>query len=139
MTPPENEDLTPEIGSATDVTPLGRSRPKPRHEQTAEEERDLADWDAIAASEPFRALLRRKARFIIAGTIFFLVYYFALPVLVGWFPEVMKRPFGPVNLAYAFALSQFVMAWVIAGIYVRVAAGWDREANAIIETAAGKE
>ena len=48
---PPNADLTPHTGSATDVAPLGRSRSKPPHEQTAEEDRDLADW-AKLASQP---------------------------------------------------------------------------------------
>lgn len=96
------------------------------------------DWNGIAAMPEFRALLARKARFIVAGTVFFLAYYFALPVLVGWFPELMKREIGPVNLAYVFALSQFVMAWIVAGIYVKVAAAWDRSADEIIHKAEGK-
>lgn len=98
----------------------------------------IPNWNGIAAMPEFRALLARKARFIVAGTVFFLAYYFALPVLVGWFPELMKREVGPVNLAYVFALSQFVMAWIVAGIYVKVAAAWDRSAEEIIHQAEGK-
>ena len=56
--------------------------------------------------------------------IFFIVYYFALPVLVGYARPLMeKRVLGPVNLAYLFALSQFFMAWIIAALYVRAANG----------------
>ena len=45
--------------------------------------------------------------------VFFVVYYFALPVLVGYAPELMSRPVvGKVNIAYLFALSQFFMAWI---------------------------
>ena len=38
---------------------------------------------AIAASTRFKELLRAKRRFIIPAMIVFIVYYFALPVLVG--------------------------------------------------------
>jgi len=138
MTPPDNLDPTPEVGSQADVAPLGRSQQKPAHERTAEEERDFADWDAIAASAAFRALLVRKTRFIVAGTVFFLVYYFALPVLVGWFPELMERRVGPMNWAYLFALSQFFMAWIVAAVYVKVAAKWDRDSQAIIQHTEGR-
>ena len=49
--------------------------------------------------------------------IFFVVYYFALPVLIGYArPFMEKRVLGPVNLAYLFALSQFFMAWIIAAL-----------------------
>ena len=56
----------------------------------------------------------------------------ALPVLVGWFPDLMKTRIGSVNAAYLFALSQFFMAWIVAGIYVVKAAGWDKSAAQII-------
>jgi uncharacterized membrane protein (DUF485 family) len=73
---------------------------------------DPQPWEQLAASPGFKALLRSKRRFILPATIFFIVYYFALPITVGYFPQMMKRKVaGPVNLAYLFALSQFVMAW----------------------------
>lgn len=66
--------------------------------------------------------------------IFFIVYYFALPVLVGYAREFMeKRVFGAVNLAYLFALSQFFMAWIIAALYIRAAAKFDKMAQDIVE------
>jgi len=60
------------------------------------------------------------------------VYYFALPVLVGWFPELMDKRVGPVNLAYLFALSQFFMAWALAFLYLRRAAKFDEQARDIL-------
>jgi uncharacterized membrane protein (DUF485 family) len=50
----------------------------------------LSDWDRIAAYAEFKDLLAAKARFIVPATIFFIIYYFALPVSVGYFPELMK-------------------------------------------------
>ncbi len=133
MTLPNNSDMTPESDAPTDVAPLGRGGVKPAHEQTAAEDVDPADWDAIAGDPAFKKLLADKLRFIVPTTIFFVVYYFALPVLVGWFPELMKtRVVGQVNLAYLFALSQFFMAWILAAIYVVVAAGWDRKSAAVL-------
>ena len=91
------------------------------------------DWAAIEAKPAFRALLARKARFIVPATIFFLIYYLALPVLVGYYPELMKKKvWGEVNIAYVFALSQFFMAWIMAFLYVRVAAKWDKAAAEVI-------
>lgn len=91
------------------------------------------DWAKLEEKPAFRALLAKKARFIIPSTIFFLVYYLALPVLVGYWPDLMKKQvWGKVNVAYLFALSQFFMAWIMAFIYVRVAAKWDKEAASII-------
>ena len=79
-----------------------------------------------------KALLKAKAAFVVPATLFFVVYYFALPVLVGWFPALMEKRIGPVNLAYIFALSQFFMAWIVAYVYLRKASKFDEQQNAII-------
>ena len=50
------------------------------------------DWDVVARNPEFRALLAAKARFIIPATLFFVAYYFALPVLVGYAPQFMSTP-----------------------------------------------
>ena len=93
----------------------------------------VPNWEAIAASARFKELLRAKRRFIVPAMIFFIVYYFALPVLVGYArPFMEKRVLGPVNLAYLFALSQFFMAWIVAALYVRAANRFDRQAREII-------
>ena len=86
-----------------------------------------ARWDEIASSAKFHRLLHEKRRFVVPATAFFIVYYFALPVLVGYFPGLMSRKVsGPLNIAYLFALSQFLMAWVVAWLYVRAAERFDR-------------
>jgi len=132
--PSNNSDLTPETASPTDIAPLGHPAQKPRHEQTADEEMAAANWDAIAADPDFISLIKAKAAFIVPATVFFIVYYFALPIGVGWFPRLMEtRVLGDMNLAYLFALSQFFMAWILAFLYVAVAAGWDRRASALLE------
>ena len=93
-------------------------------------------WSAIAQHEKFRELLRAKRRFVIPATIFFILYYFALPVMVGYFPQVMERKvIGSINLAYLFALSQFFMAWIIMYLYVRAARRFDAMASELREKA----
>ena len=93
------------------------------------------DWASIEQRPDFKALLAAKKRFIIPATIFFLVYYMALPVLVGYFPGLMKRPvWGPVNVAYVFALSQFAMTFVMAAVYVRKSREWDRMEHELLAT-----
>jgi uncharacterized membrane protein (DUF485 family) len=91
-------------------------------------------WDRIAESEDFKDLMAAKARFIVPATVFFVVYYFALPVLVGYAPELMRtRVFGVVNAAYLFALSQFFVAWLLAWLYMRAADRFDGYAKRILE------
>jgi uncharacterized membrane protein (DUF485 family) len=93
---------------------------------TAASSEGLSQWDRVAAMPEFKQLLKAKAAFIVPATIFFIVFYFLLPVSVGYFPKFMdKRVLGPVSIAYLFALSQFFVAWTIAALYVRRAARFD--------------
>lgn len=100
-------------------------------------QRDAAvqpDWDKIAESQNFKDLMATKKVFIIPAFIFFLVYYFALPVLVGYAPSFMAtKVAGNVNIAYLFALSQFFVAWIIAYLYVKAAGDFDKLAKDIVE------
>ncbi len=97
-------------------------------------------WDRVAASQEFKDLMATKKIFIIPAFLFFLVYYFLLPVLVGYAPQFMAiKVWGNVNLAYLFALSQFFMAWIIAGLYVKAGDDFDRISKDIIGKALDPE
>ncbi len=80
------------------------------------------EWEKIAQSDDFRHLISAKAKFLIPAIIFSFIFYFALPLSVGYLPGIMnKKVFGSINLAYLFALSQFFVAWAVAGVYAKVA------------------
>jgi uncharacterized membrane protein (DUF485 family) len=99
-------------------------------------EASQSEWDRVAASPEFQDLMATKRIFIIPAIVFFIVYYFALPVLVGYAPAFMSiKVWGEVNLAYLFALSQFFVAWIIAWLYVRAADDFDKLAKDISEKA----
>jgi len=99
-------------------------------------EASKTEWDRVAATTEFQDLMATKKLFIIPAFVFFIVYYFALPVLVGYAPHFMStKVVGNVNLAYLFALSQFFMAWTIAWLYVKAADDFDKLAKDIIEQA----
>jgi uncharacterized membrane protein (DUF485 family) len=96
----------------------------------------VGEWVRLEGDPGFRELVRRKRRFIVPATIFFILYYFALPVLVGYFPELMDTPvFGGMNVAYLFALSQFFMAWAVMWLYVRRARDFDSLAAKVVARA----
>jgi uncharacterized membrane protein (DUF485 family) len=122
------DDQTPASPPPSGDAPL-RLAEKPAHENDPH----VTHWNVIFHDPDFKKLLAAKARFIVPATIFFVIYYFTLPILVGYQPEFMaKKVWGNVNVAYLFALSQFFMAWVLAFLYVAVAAGWDRQAAALL-------
>lgn len=97
---------------------------------SAEELNKERVYEEIESGPEFRALERAKIKFIVPATIFFMLYYFALPVLVGFFgveinPDGTTKPgfmdtrlFNGFSVAYLFALSQFIMAWILAFIYL---------------------
>jgi uncharacterized membrane protein (DUF485 family) len=103
-------------------------------------EASQTEWDRVAASKEFKDLMATKKIFIVPAFVFFIVYYFALPILVGYAPAFMStKVIGNVNLAYLFALSQFFMAWTIAWLYVKAAGDFDKLAKDIIEKAENRK
>jgi uncharacterized membrane protein (DUF485 family) len=99
------------------------------------------DWDRIAQSADYRRMMTSKTKFVVAATLFFLIYYFTLPVLVGYWPELMKREvIGVVNVAYLFAFSQFLMTWILAYLYMRISRRFDLMTEKILaDTLAAKD
>jgi len=96
-------------------------------------------WDRVAGMDDFRNLLKARVAFVVPAVIVFVVYYFLLPISVGYFPQFMDKRVGPVNLAYLFALSQFFVAWLIAWLYVRAARRFDEYGSRIIQNLAKQQ
>jgi uncharacterized membrane protein (DUF485 family) len=56
-----------------------------------------------------------------------------LPLLVGYAPRMMEtKVLGVINVAYVFALSQFLMAWILAAFYIRAAKRFDVMAAGVV-------
>jgi uncharacterized membrane protein (DUF485 family) len=92
------------------------------------EERTDTDWVAIERSTEFQELTRSKRAFVVPATIFFMVWYFGFIALCGYAPDFMGREFitDGLTIGYVLALTQFVMSWVLAVMYVRRAnKTWD--------------
>jgi len=65
---------------------------------------------------------------------FFLAYYLLLPILLGYAPRFMsRRILGTVTFAYLFALSQFVVGWAIAWMYLKASRRFDKVADQILQ------
>jgi uncharacterized membrane protein (DUF485 family) len=91
--------------------------------------RDPSTDEAVTATEAVGRdpemveLEARHRRFVWPATAFFLIYYLALNVLAGTSPDLMgTKLFGEFTFGYLFALSQFLMAFVVAWVYSRWAA-----------------
>jgi uncharacterized membrane protein (DUF485 family) len=90
------------------------------HTSVAERRADT-DWDAIERSPEFQELTKRKRAFVVPATIFFMVWYFGFIALCGYAPDFMGRKFiaDGLSVGYVLALTQFLMSWVLATMYVR--------------------
>jgi uncharacterized membrane protein (DUF485 family) len=117
---------------------VGKSEPEQPGEPTREAvplvrtDGEAAHWEGLEQTQEFRQLVKARLRFVLPATIFFLAYYFLLPLGNGLAPDLMKtRVVGQVNVAYLFALSEFVMAWVLAYLYIR-------KANKVFDALAAK-
>ena len=103
--------------------------------QTAAREHAQIDWIAAERSPEFQELVTKKRRFVVPATIFFLAWYLGFILLAGYAPDFFGREFlvDGITVGYAFALSQFVMVWVLTWMYLRRA---DRDFDPLAKRAA---
>lgn len=80
------------------------------------------DWSAIAQNPKYLELKRKKRVFLFSWWVASTLFYFMLPILSGYFPDLFKiKVMGAINFGYLFILSQFVVAFAVAITYTRVA------------------
>jgi len=95
------------------------------------------NWVAIDNDPRFQKLHRKKTAFLWSLMVFSMIYYFLLPLGAGYTPDLYKiKVWGPVNVGILFALSQFIVAWALAGYYAHKAnAEFDSMAQDLIQDA----
>lgn len=88
------------------------------------------EWSRIEADPRFQELHRRKSAFLWSLMAFSVIYYFALPIGAAYLTDLFKvKVWGVINFGYLFALSEFVVAWLIAYVYARKARDYDAMAE----------
>lgn len=93
------------------------------------------DYSTITQSSKFQQLLKVKKAFILPMTIFFLVFYFALPILTSYTSILNNKVFGDITWAWIFAFAQFIMTWALCMIYSKKAAQFDQLAEQVVKEA----
>ena len=84
--------------------------------------RPQVDWEAVEQSPEFQELIRRKRRFVVPATVFFLSWYLGFILLAGYAPDFMGESiYEGFTVGYLLALTQFVMVWGLALWYLRKA------------------
>lgn len=95
------------------------------------------DFVKVEESQQFKNFMHAKKRFIVPLTIFFLVFYFMLPVLTSYTTFLNASFFGDISWVWVFAISQFIMTWVLSMIYVKKANRFDEMAEEIVKEQLG--
>ncbi|WP_339228538.1 DUF485 domain-containing protein [Oceanobacillus sp. FSL K6-2867] len=91
------------------------------------------DYVQVIESKSFKKLMHDRKKFIVPLTIFFLVFYFLLPILTSYTTFLNTPVIGDISWVWLFALAQFVMTWVLCTVYVKKAASFDKQADQIIK------
>jgi uncharacterized membrane protein (DUF485 family) len=96
------------------------------------------EWVRVERTSAFKELIRAKRAFIIPATMFFMVFYFGLPILAGFTTILNVKVAGPLTLAYVYAFAQFAMTWILMHLYVSRANRWDDLVERARHEAAGE-
>ena len=101
----------------------------------AEHHHDI-DWKAAEDSPEFQELVHARRAFVIPALAFVFIWYFGFIALAGYAQDFMGESiYEGFTVGYALALSQFVMTWFLAWLYLRRA---DRVFDPLAEAAAAK-
>jgi len=94
-----------------------------------------------AAQAAVRSLVTVKLRFLIPMTIIFMVGYIGLTVIAGFAKGLMAvKVAGPLNLGFALIALNYVLSWILALVYERIANGtFDPLASRAVAAISGRE
>jgi uncharacterized membrane protein (DUF485 family) len=82
--------------------------------------RQRIDWQAVEQAPEFQELVKRRRRFVVPATIFFLAWYLGFILLAGYAPDFMARSvYQGLTVGYCLALTQFVVVGVLGIAYLR--------------------
>ncbi|KXG10278.1 DUF485 domain-containing protein [Anoxybacillus rupiensis] len=91
----------------------------------SQQDHTFTDYSQIVQSASFRQLMHAKKRFILPFSLFFMIFYFALPVLTSYSKALNTPAIGSISWAWLFAFAQFIMTWALCTLYSKRAAKFD--------------
>jgi uncharacterized membrane protein (DUF485 family) len=103
------------------------------HEIPAQKKEDSIPYERLIQTEEFADLIKRKKAFIIPTTIFFLIFYFTLPILAAYTKVLHTEVLGTITGAWIFAGLQFLLVWICGFIYIKKSENYDNMAKAILQ------
>ena len=77
-----------------------------------------------AAHATVRQLIAEKLRYLVPMTVIFMAGYIGLTILAGFAKDLMgTKVIGAVNLGFVLIAFNYLLSWVLAIAYGRIAAG----------------
>ncbi|MDY0406423.1 DUF485 domain-containing protein [Virgibacillus sp. 179-BFC.A HS] len=95
------------------------------------------DYVKVAQSSEFKDYMQKRKKFIVPYTIFFMVFYFLLPICTSYTTFLNKPAIGDISWVWLFAFAQFAMTFILCIIYVKKAGALDKQADKIIKEQIG--
>jgi len=83
------------------------------------------EWVRVERTSAFQEYSRKRKAFLIPATIFFLLFFFGLPLLAAFTTVLNGKAVGPLTWAYIYGIAQFFMTWILMHVYVNQANKWD--------------
>jgi uncharacterized membrane protein (DUF485 family) len=93
---------------------------------------EKTNYNKIVQSSNFKQLMEEKKRFILPMSVFFLIFYFSLPLLTAYSDVLNNKAIGDITWAWIFAFAQFVMTWALCMIYTKRAKRFDELAEKVV-------
>ena len=76
-----------------------------------------------AAHASVKQLIAEKLKYLVPMTVIFMVGYIGLTILAGFAKDLMgTRVIGSINLGFVLIALNYVLSWVLAIVYGRIAA-----------------
>lgn len=100
-------------------------------------QQQTVDYSQVVQSASFQQLMREKRGFILPFSLFFLAFYFTLPILTSYSTVLNTPAFGSISWAWVFAFAQFIMTWTLCMLYSKRAARFDKMVEKIRQEVKG--
>ncbi len=82
-------------------------------------------YNELTRTKEFTDLIKKKKAFLLPSTIFFLTFYFLLPILAAYTDVLKGDAFFGLTWAWVYALLQFAVVWIGGLVYMKTAAQYD--------------
>jgi uncharacterized membrane protein (DUF485 family) len=90
------------------------------------------DYEKLINTPEFKALVKKKNRFLTPYVIFFTLVYALLPILTAYTSILEKSAIGPITWTWIYSAGMFIMVWTLSTIYTKKASGFDKDAEEIL-------